>query len=212
MSRAVLPLAVAADVYAAAARITALGNGFPHSADARSDRLPAWRQREHVAACSLLRKILSQTAGRAAAAGPLAAHPGGQPYLPGRSDLTVSLSHAGGWVAAAVHTGGGSVGIDVAPPWPVSDAFIRRCCSPSGRAALTRLPAHARDAEAAWIWSVQEACVKATGQGLAGLPWTVAVEPGQRSGRWRHLLWRQLRPAFTVPVSCAYGPPSGDQA
>jgi 4'-phosphopantetheinyl transferase len=199
------PLTVAEGVYAAAGRITALQHAPGWPADRPACRLPAWREREHVAARALLRQVLAVTVGREAAARPLGAFGNGQPYLHGRPDLSVSLSHAEGWVAAAVHTGGGNVGIDVVPPRPVSDAFVRRCCTPSGRLELSRLPARARDAEVAWIWSAQEACVKATGEGLAGRPWTIRVEPGQRSGQWGHLWWSALRHAFPVPVSCAYG-------
>jgi 4'-phosphopantetheinyl transferase len=72
------------------------------------------------------------------------------------------------------------------------------------------MPAPQRDLEFAWIWTAQEACVKATGQGLAGRPWTVPVEVGQRAGTWHGVRWLSLRDRFGTPVSCAYQPCGGE--
>jgi 4'-phosphopantetheinyl transferase len=141
---------------------------------------------------------------------PVAARPGGQPYLPDRPDLAVSLSHTAAWVAAAVRAGrGGEVGVDVQAAVAPSDGMVRRCCTPRARAALAGLPGPSRAVEFAWVWSVQEACVKATGDGIAGLPWTIPVEVGQLAGRWQYLTWSALRDWLPVPVSCAYGRPPG---
>ncbi|NUT98152.1 MAG: 4-phosphopantetheinyl transferase family protein [Saccharothrix sp.] len=123
----------------------------------------------------------------------------GQPYLVGRPDLSVSLSHDGGWVAAAVGVGV-EVGVDVQPPLPVSEGMLRRCCTPSALVALKALSTV--DVEFAWMWSAQEACVKAEGTGIGGLPWTVPVEVGQDTGVWHGVRWRRL--PTPVPASCAY--------
>lgn len=123
----------------------------------------------------------------------------GQPYLAGRPDLSVSLSHDGGWVAAAVGVGV-EVGVDVQPPLPVSEGMLRRCCTPSALVALKALSTV--DVEFAWMWSAQEACVKAEGTGIGGLPWTVPVEVGQDTGVWHGVRWRRL--PTPVPASCAY--------
>lgn len=159
---------------------------------------------EGAAARALLRRLLAEVAGRDAGATPLAARPGGQPFLPERPDLTVSLSHSGGWVAAAVGLGP-DVGVDVQVPQPASAALLRRCCGPAARRALAAMPPRRLDEEFAWIWTVQEACVKATGSGLAGRPWTIPVGVGQRAGTWRRVRWLSLRDRVGVPVSCAYG-------
>lgn len=161
--------------------------------------MPARRAAEFLAVRVLLRRLLADTIGAAAAISPLAARPGGQPYLVARPEIGVSLSHSKGWVAAAVCPEG-SVGVDVQVPIRVANGLIRRCC---GGSALSLLPQSARDLEFSWIWSVQEACVKATGAGIAGRPWNVPVNIGQRRGRWGEVTWCALRDEWPVPVSCA---------
>lgn len=126
---------------------------------------------------------------------------GGEPFLPERPDLAVSVSRDGGWVAAAVGHADG-IGIDVQCPQPVRAARLRRCGSSTARVALAALPDLERDLEYARIWTVQEACVKATGAGLAGRPWTIPVEVGQWDGAWRACHWHSLR-GLGVPVSVA---------
>ena len=158
---------------------------------------------ESASARNLLRRLLADVAGVVAAAEPVAARTGGQPFLPRRPGIAVSLSHSGGWVAAAVSEIG-AVGIDVQAPEPASPALLRRCCRAETRRRLSLLPGPERDLEFAWLWTAQEACVKATGEGLAGRPWTVPVTPGQREGVWRDVRWRTLRDRCTVPLSCAY--------
>jgi 4'-phosphopantetheinyl transferase len=187
-----IPVRVTDGVHVAAHEITA-------SATEPVLDLPPWRAREHSAARLLLRRLLAAV-GRPAT-GPIASHATGQPFLPDHPDLTISLSHSGDWVAAAVginHT----VGIDVQLPLP-AHRLLRRCC-PAGEATLTALSPARRDLEFAWLWTAQESCVKATGQGLAGLPWTIPVHPGQTAGRWHDVTWRSLRDHYRVPVTCAY--------
>jgi len=178
----------------------------PHACDLReASRLPPWLVTERLAARILLRRLAGEVVGGEAAASPLAARAEGQPYLVTRPDVGISLSHTDGWVAAAVRPGG-AVGIDAQVPVPVEDRLLRRCCSPSALAELGWLPGPVRELEFAWIWSVQEACVKATGAGVKGRPWTIRVEVGQRGGRWRGVRWRALRDAWPIPVSCAQCP------
>jgi 4'-phosphopantetheinyl transferase len=165
--------------------------------------VPSWRVREYTAVRALLREVLTRVAGPAAGATPIAARDSGQPFLPRRPDLTVSLSHSGEWVAAAVGVGA-RVGVDVQVPQDTPDTLVRRCCGPAARAALAELPAPSRDLEFAWLWTAQEACVKATGAGLAGAPWTIPVEVGQHAGTWQGVRWLALRDHASVPVSCAW--------
>ncbi|MEU8044759.1 4'-phosphopantetheinyl transferase superfamily protein [Micromonospora echinofusca] len=166
--------------------------------------LPAGPRAERLAARALLRLLLAAELGRTAGATPIAAHDGGQPHLPEWPEVSVSLSHDAGTVAAALGRGI-PVGVDVQVPVPAPPALLRRCCAPAVRAALDRLPEPARDREFAWIWTVQEACVKATGAGLAGRPWAIAVPTGRRTGRWADLRWVSLRGHSRVPASVAYG-------
>ena len=197
------PLRVCGGVVAAAGPVAPL-RGRPCAADLRTaSRLPPDRRAEHLAARALLRRLLAEVIGPDAARSPLAAREKGQPYLTARPDIGVSLSHADGWVAAAVHPAG-RVGVDVQGPIDAGPRMLRRCCTPSARATLADLPAAERAVEFAWIWSVQEACVKTTGGGIADLPWTVPVEVGQRRGRWRTVGWSTLRDACPVPVSVAH--------
>ncbi|MEO3755840.1 hypothetical protein [Streptomyces sp. B6B3] len=172
---------------------------------AAADGLPAPRAAERLAARGLLRRLLAETTDGEAAAAPLRAEPSGRPVLAGHPDLAVSLSHADGWVAAAV--GRRRVGVDVQPPRSGIAAAGRP--RSARRRGPCRLPDAPTDLEAAWIWSVQEACVKATGDGLAGLPWRIPVAPGAVAGRWGGLRWAALRAHFPLPVSCAWDPGPG---
>ena len=137
----------------------------------------------------------------------IATRPGGQPFLPERPELAVSLSADGDWLAAAIGIGA-PVGIDVQCPQRVSAGRLRRCGSPAARIALAALPDAERDREYARIWTVQEACVKAAGSGLAGRPWRIPVEVAQLHGRWRGYRWVSLA-RFGVPVGLARGPSLG---
>jgi 4'-phosphopantetheinyl transferase len=163
---------------------------------------------ERLAARTLLRRLLAEVVDADAAAAPLAADPRGQPFLAGREDVAVSLSHSDGWVAAAARPGGGAVGVDVQVSIPHGERLMRRCCRPATRLALARLSPWRRALELAWIWSVQEACVKAQGNGIAGLPWTIPVQVEQRRGRWKSFSWVALRDELPVPWSCAVEVPA----
>ncbi|WP_234323374.1 4'-phosphopantetheinyl transferase family protein [Streptomyces bikiniensis] len=168
--------------------------------------LPPWRAAEHLASRALLRFLLREV-GEDAGGGPVAALPGGRPYLPGRPGLGVSLSHSSGWVAAAVGRGRG-VGVDVQVPAVVGDRLLRLCCRPGDADVLAALPEEARRREFARVFAVQEACVKAVGEGFAGRPWTVPVPLGGRTGAWNRVRWAVPRDdGDAVPVACAWTVP-----
>ncbi|WP_233221640.1 4'-phosphopantetheinyl transferase family protein [Streptomyces carminius] len=201
----------AGGVHLAVARAAALVRVPPLPADRRAaGHLPAWRAERYLAARALLRSLLADAVGADTAREPLAARPGGRPYLPGSPGTAVSLSGSEGWVAAAVlHAPGDAravVGVDVQSPYRPSAGLVRRCCRGEAPGLLAALPESVRAREFAWIWTVQEACVKAEGTGLAGRPWTVPVAPGARHGQWRGLCWRSLRAVSPVPLSYARGP------
>ena len=69
---------------------------------------------------------------------------------------------------------------------------------------LDRLPERERAVEFAWVWTVQEACVKAEGTGLAGRPWRIEVPPRPRTGQWGGYRWIPLRGSTDTPLSCAF--------
>jgi 4'-phosphopantetheinyl transferase len=196
---------VAPGVTVIADRIGCERHSTSHTSEDRSRAatLPPWRAAEYLAARGLLRTLLTTVAGSRAARGTIAALPSGQPYLPGEARIGISLAHSGDVVAAAVAVGG-RAGVDVQQPEPASEAVLRRCCTPAALSILHTFPPERRTAEFAWIWSVQEACVKAAGTGLAGRPWAIPVEPGQDSGEWNGYSWRTLRAHSTVPLACAY--------
>jgi 4'-phosphopantetheinyl transferase len=165
---------------------------------------PAWRA-EGRAARALLRRLLAEVCGPRPAGLDLARRTGGAPYLPERPELGISLSHTRGWLAAAVGVGH-AVGVDVQAPAPVPAGMLHRCCRPDVRARLRTLPAAERAARFARIWSVQEACVKSAGTGLAGRPWNIPVDPDCVRGEWDTIRWLLLDGLGELPVGCAYGP------
>jgi 4'-phosphopantetheinyl transferase len=88
----------------------------------------------------------------------------------------VSLSHGGGWVAAA-GSRCGRVGVDVEGSRAVSPALARRCLS---TAELTWLgqarDAHGRRERFLRLWTAKEAYLKAVGTGLAADPRSFTVD------------------------------------
>ncbi len=162
----------------------------------------AQRSRHSEAVRALLRQLMAEVAPETADA-PLARTPAGAPVIETHPDVHVSLSHDGNWVAAAVARGR-SVGVDVQVPVGGSGGRLVRRCAGRYASLLEVLPGHRLDEEIAWIWSVQEACVKARGLGFQGRPWALDVPPFTTSGRNGSLLWRSLRGSAPVPLAVAY--------
>ncbi|CAM3540781.1 4'-phosphopantetheinyl transferase superfamily protein [Kibdelosporangium persicum] len=139
-------------------------------------RMPGSRERESLAGRALLRTLLRAVA-PAAAGDEVVTQPGGKPYLREHPRLGISVSHDRGALAVCVGVDR-AVGIDVQLP----DGSPER----------------------AWAWTVREALVKTTGEGLAGRPWDIDVPPGRGSGTWRSCHWVSLRGRSPIPVSYAY--------
>ncbi|MER7899348.1 4'-phosphopantetheinyl transferase superfamily protein [Streptomyces sp. NPDC096046] len=170
--------------------------------------MPAWRAREHLAGRALARFLLSDFGVDLLT--PLSTRATGQPHVPAHPCLSVSISHSGDTVAAAVADH--PVGIDVQVPMPPSRALLRRCCSSSAATALRRLPPAEQPRHFAYIWTAQEACSKAAGTGIAGAPWRIRVEVGAREGHWRGLTWRHLTgTASPYPMCLAHTSRSTDR-
>lgn len=168
-----------------------------------ADVLPDGPADEHRAGRVLLDGLLARSAGPELAGARVAKGDNGRPYLPAHPRIGVSVSHSGGYVAAGVGLGR-RVGVDTEVPAPVSPGLRERCCSRTALGALRRLPPERGRREFVRIWTVQEACVKGAGLGLAGAPWRIPVEVGQHRGHWNGFTWRSLPDRFPVPVSCAY--------
>jgi phosphopantetheine--protein transferase-like protein len=85
--------------------------------------------------------------------------------------LSVSLSHSGPFIAVAV--GKSAVGIDVERKRKISLAVSRRWFRPEEHEFLTSLPEEERARAFFRFWTLKEAALKYTGEGLAGGPETV---------------------------------------
>ncbi|MET9254024.1 4'-phosphopantetheinyl transferase superfamily protein [Streptomyces sp. NPDC003717] len=172
---------------------------------------PPWQRRQSLAARGLLRALLAEVRPGAEDV-PLAAGPHGRPVLAGLDGVGVSLSHdgaddaAGGDLVAAAVAPGRRVGVDVQlPHGPGPSPGLARRCLRERTADLDRLPAGRRALEFAWVWTVQEACVKADGTGIAGRPWSLDIPVRPRTGTQGDLTWIALRHLSVHPVSCAFG-------
>jgi len=122
-------------------------------------------------------------------------------------DAGISISHTARYTAAAVWPDG-RVGVDIEePPAGLDVRLIRRCCRPWSD-EVERLPAPVRADTFARVWTVQEACVKAVGLGLAGAPWRIPVHPRATRGRWGVVHWRIPETYRPVALALAVQPPS----
>lgn len=181
----------------------------PHPHDqATAAVLPRWRVEEFLASRALLRHLLRATFPEPADVA-VQADEQGRPVLAGHPDTGISISHDGDAIAVAVapHR---RVGVDVQlPPDSAPDALLRRCLGEHTQHVST-LPEPQRAVELAWVWTAQEACVKAAGTGLSGRPWAIDVPPGRRCGQWEDFEWISLRGRSQTPLSCAFSTARGD--
>ncbi len=171
-------LAVAAPADRVAA-LPAARLGLPPDEAARIARFRQAQDRhERAAAHGLLRHLLGPCLGRDPAQIVLARDAGDRPFLPGLPGLDLNLSHGGGWVAVGLSLSG-RIGVDVegaARPvdWDgVAPVFLH----PAELADYRGLPAGERPRRALELWSVKEACLKATGEGLVAEPRSVRLTP-----------------------------------
>jgi 4'-phosphopantetheinyl transferase len=171
----------------------------PDWAEREARAMPPRRAREYLAVRALYVRLMSEVDGTA---GPLSRTERGKPVVPGRSGLRVSLAHSDDVVAVALARGR-DVGVDVQDAGLPGPAMLRRCC-PGEAGRMAAEPA-AGGRDFARVWAAQEACVKATGQGIAGRPWRIPVTAAAPAGRWRDLTWTQLRDrGSTFALCCAY--------
>jgi 4'-phosphopantetheinyl transferase len=163
------------------------------------------RTAEFLASRALLRHLLRLTVPERART-PIRADAHGRPVLDGDPGTGISISHDGTTIAVAVGHGR-RVGVDVQRPLDsVPDGLLRRCLGPHTR-EVRPLPERQRAVELAWVWTAQEACVKAAGTGLPGSPWSIDIAPGSREGQWEQFRWISLRDRSHTPLSCAFSAP-----
>ncbi|WP_369218213.1 4'-phosphopantetheinyl transferase family protein, partial [Streptomyces flavofungini] len=194
------PLEVAEGVWVVA------GTGAPstHPDDRRrAAGLPGWRARRFLYGRGLLRELLHAVAPRLAG-GDIVPDRRGQPHLAACRRAGISVSHSDGVVACAFATGR-RVGVDVQHPGASAGATLTQRLLRAHAPDVLALPPTRAAREVAWVWTAQEACVKAAGSGLAGRPWEIEVTPGSREGRWRAYRWLSLRDVSRTPLSCAFG-------
>jgi 4'-phosphopantetheinyl transferase len=175
-------------------------------ATARIDTDRPSRRCQSRLARALLKDLLGTVVPHAADAA-IVSTDAGAPRLEGRSRLHVSISHDHAWLAVAVGIDR-AVGVDVQVPVAGTGRRLARRCLGRHASLLASLPDERRDEELAWVWTVQESCVKLAGSGLAARPWTLDVPPFRTIGRIGDVTWHSLRGWSIVPLSCAYALPA----
>ncbi|WP_442754977.1 4'-phosphopantetheinyl transferase family protein [Methylocystis sp. JAN1] len=174
-------------------------------------------RRGYVAAHALLRLELSRRAGWAPQDWRFSMTKLGKPFLldPPR-DLRFSLSHTRGMVAVAVAEGV-EIGIDVEPSDRRAESMklAQRFFAPEEVALLAAVEGEARRDLFFAIWTLKEAVVKATGQGLSRALDSFSVTPDpprvtMKEGsaqEWSVAHWRRGLFHFAL---AAQGPVSAD--
>lgn len=146
---------------------------------AERERADAFRfdrhRRRYVVRRARLRQILGHY-GVDPASAPLVEGPHGKPELAG-APLTFNVAHSGELAMCAVALGG-RIGIDVEltqrqlPQW---ERIARRYFGDEEVRHLAQVAADERSVEFLRIWTLTEACLKASGTGLTVDPRTVAL-------------------------------------
>ncbi len=145
----------------------------------RAARFRGDRQRaDWVMVRSTLRSLIAARLGRSAADVPLEVRPGGKPALAGETSLHFSVSHTPGLALIALAEGS-EVGVDVEAWRPPAPHVVARVLAAVERERMDRGEGGAANAVASFYdhWSLKEAYLKCTGQGLAGEPRAVVVTP-----------------------------------
>ncbi len=125
--------------------------------------------------------------------------------------LSFSLSHTEGMAGVAVARGRLALGFDLeAARREVPETVVRRCFAASERKALEELTPRARAAALPRLWTLKEALVKATGEGLGRdlrhLPFSLTppglAVPGEaEAGAGWHFATRRLAGGFVAALS-----------
>ena len=129
---------------------------------------------------------------------------GGKPFFPQRPDLHFNLSHSGG--LALCGAGTAPLGVDIEAIRPRRAGLARYICSPEEYAWYEELGG---DWESLYtIWTLKEARVKCTGEGLRQRPEAIAVPligPGQ-TGELEGLVFRSYAGDGWLGAVCCVPP------
>ncbi|MFD6422957.1 4'-phosphopantetheinyl transferase family protein [Streptomyces sp. NPDC060198] len=169
---------------------------------------PAAARQDYREGRGLLRWSLNRVFGPRYATAPVIPDCRGKPVLLTDVRIGISVSHSGNAVAVAM-AAGRDVGVDVQTPALPSPGLIARCCRPQDREWMASLPEGLRSRAFTALWTVQESCLKACGEGVAFRPGRVPVVPFQLAGRWRGHAWRVLPPFAGDLVAVAVSGPPG---
>jgi 4'-phosphopantetheinyl transferase len=141
---------------------------------------------------AIVRAVLGGLLGRPAKEVELLASERGKPGLARSPDppLYFNASHSRTHILVALSRVG-DLGVDVEDTGAVDERVIRRSLSDEEYERLAHLDGDERAAAFLRLWTVKEACAKATGVGIGiGMRTVVATLDG--SGRWRDYLWESL--------------------
>lgn len=196
------PVCVEDGVWVVTASVTEVVPSGHRDDRRRAETLPEWRAAEYLAGRGLLRELLTTFHARLADLD-CVPDPRGKPRLRGHPGIGVSISHSGGTVAAALAVDR-ALGVDVQQPDRTFSPALAHRLLRERAAGLADLPAGRAAQELAWVWTAQEACAKADGDGIRARPWSIDVPPGAREGKWGEYRWVSLRDHSPIPLSCAF--------
>lgn len=110
----------------------------------------------------------------------------GKPYLSTRPDIHFNLSHTAGLVSCVV--GSRPVGIDAEKIRPFPRAVLRKLTE---KERIYIQSSERQDEDFMRVWTMKEACIKMTGEGLAAFERTECI-PGQSLPgiRYRQFIWQ----------------------
>ncbi len=128
----------------------------------------AEKQSHFVAARSALRLILSKYVGGTPENLPLATAAQGKPFLDMAGAPQFNVTHARGKALIAVAPMAVGIDLEFARPVRQLDRLVEHYFAPAEEKALTALPDDQRAQAFLAAWTRKEACLKATGEGIAG--------------------------------------------
>ena len=128
----------------------------------------AEKQRHFIAARSALRLILSKYIGITPEMLPLATAAQGKPFLDLPDGLQFNVTHARGKALIAVSQVAVGIDLEFARSVRNLDRLVENYFAPEEEQKLTSLPDEQRAQAFLAAWTRKEACLKATGEGIAG--------------------------------------------